>query len=429
MVLPLILQAPPLDLWSTQVQFIIVLSCAVALLASDWFAFRTPFAQTNPTSQPTAASGVSTLWAWTALVCAVTALHLILMPKIPVLMMLTEHDTSTAAGQIAQARADATKLLPSGAWVDYVSAWILVVVGPLVVFSWLRRGRRWIAAVTFVWMLCYAVSTSAKFPFVLASMCTLMALCAHWSSVRRLVQRFVIAGAALTALLVTTLVLLHSPMFNPMTDVLSASSEMSSNDLRHHLTHADRHRLWSTASTSERQEVSPLVGTVEAVVYRAVLCPADVSIRWYQYFTTVQQPMGIASAILRPPPEERPSRLVARWAYIERFPSRYLSFANANASFDADAFSRAGALGAALAICLLVAMRCFLTTLRGAGSLGTAMYCIALALLSLLPFQASLQAIVFVQGLWMALALMLFYRVSRIARDSTTGCADRCAAR
>ena len=406
MVVPLIAQLPSLDLWSTRVQFFIVIGCAISFLLSDLFAFHKPY------------SNNMVAIIFTAVICLTTATHLALMPKIPLLMIVNPISCDNLPFQIAKARAEATKLLPYGSWIDYICTWSLIIFAPVSILLWYRLKHYWTALLSFLWISFYAVSTTAKFPVVICTASILLCLCPASSFLKRQIQRLVIACILLIFLVVALLVYTSSPMLNSNSVYLPSSVAIANNDPRTHITIADKHRIWSAASNEKRQKVTPTVAKTEALIYRIIFGPSDVSIRWYQYFTTVKPPLGFASTILRPLPENRPSRLVANWAYVERFPSLYLPFANANASFDADAYSRAGGLGAALAMCLVLAARLCIMTLRSVGTFGLSLYCLGIVLLSLLPFQASLQAILFVYGLWMiigfALLLKLFPTISVI---------------
>ena len=410
MVLPLIAQLPSLDLWSTRVQFFIVIGCAISFLLSDLFAFRKPYSD-NPRNFQTV-SNILMAIIFTSIMCVTTATHLALMPKIPLLIAWDLSSSESLTGQVAKARAEATKLLPSGPWIDYICTWSLVIFAPLSILLWYNLKHYWAALLTFLWISFYAISTTAKFQLVICTASILLCLCSASPFLSRQIQRLVIACILLIFVVVAMLAYTSSPMFNPNSVYLPSSVAIANNDPRTHITIADKHRIWSAAPNEKRQKVTPIVAKAEALIYRTIFGPSDVSIRWYQYFTTVKPPLGFASTILRPPPENRPSRLIANWAYVERFPSLYLPFANANASFDADAYSREGGVGATLAICLFVGMRFFLMRIRGVGTLGTPLYCIAITLLTLLPFQASLQAIILIYGLWMiigfALLLMIF---------------------
>ena len=410
MVFPFFMQAPPLYLWSTRIQMLLVLVCSGAILFADLMAFRRPFVLSD-IRKINVSLTLSVAAICLALTCIFTGTHLVLMPKIPFLSLWDLSSTAGQAERLARERAEATKLLPSGPLIDYLSTWALVIFAPIAIVCWCALRRFWMAMFSFTWIAFYAIATTAKFPLVICAASTTLALSATSRYLRKQTMLFVSASIILFLISITTLAFKLSPMFNPKTALLGTRIEMSKTDPRNYDTIADRHRIWSAGSIERRQKISLLAIKTEAIIYRVIFCPSDVSIRWYQYFTTVKSPKGFSSAILRPPPEERPSRLIAIWAYVERFPTLYMSFANANASFDADAFSRKGWFGASLAICIFVGLRFFLIHVRGVGILGTPLYCISITLLSLLPFQSSLQAIIWVYGLWMILGYALVFSI------------------
>ena len=150
---------------------------------------------------------------------------------------------------------------------------------------------------------------------------------------------------------------------------------------------------------------SPMAGYLDRLAYRAFFTPADVSIRWYQYFSLPERRLGIASIVRRPTDEGRPSRVIGHWAYRDRFSTLYLDSVNAYASLDADAYARAGLPATLAAGVILAGLRTSLLALQAGCTDARICYGVGIGLLLLLPVQASLQAIVVVHGLGVLVVL------------------------
>lgn len=418
MVIPLIWQVSLLPNGAcSPFQLPIVIFGAVILLAADCHAAKLAKAGAEAID-PQPCTGLPTPGA-TANVCIALALlisvvHLALMPSIPVLEWARAEIAGDEAGASHfLARARATKFLPIAPWVDHVSTWSLATFGPIAIsLSWVA-GRRLRAVAILLWLVAYAMSTTAKFPMVALLSCTalaLAALSAAWSSMLRV---FVSVLAMAMVACVVLLVLWPSPMFSRGTE--SLPQQTGSPGWPIGTTLADRHRMWSAAAPEDRLYVPTAISVMERYSYRVVFTPADVAIRWYQYFSRERQPLGYLSVVRRPDPSQRPSSLVARWAYVSRFPSIYRDYANASASCDADAFACGGPVAATLAVVTIFAMRLGVVPLRRGGSVGKAAYGLSIALLCILPFQSSVQSILFVYNVF-GLLLLSGYLVKRSTR-------------
>jgi hypothetical protein len=387
-------------------QLAIVTAGSAMLLLSDRWAARRPVVRLE--SGAPGAETVARRLAGVSAACAVliSATHLLLMPSIPLLAWLgAASGGESAESVLALARARATKQLPSLPWIDLVSTWSLSVLGPLGVAVYWHLKYRARAMLLTAWIAMYAVSTTAKFPLVAFVGCSALALAMlstrACDTARRLVRSGVIVGAACIA----ACALWPTPMFaGPAENPSRLGEAAAATGLPSGLTLADRHRIWCAAEPSLRKPIPPAMAALEAYVYRAFFTPADVSIRWYQYFGEVASPIGLASVVARPEPDQRPSRVIARWAYVSRFPGLYSAHANASASVDADAFARGGPLAATAAMAGIALIRLGIRPLRDAGVVGQAAYGTSVALLAILPIHSSIQAILVVYNL----LLMLF---------------------
>jgi hypothetical protein len=156
---------------------------------------------------------------------------------------------------------------------------------------------------------------------------------------------------------------------------------------------------------------SRMHSVLNSLVYRVVLVPSDVAARWYQYYSSAAQPLGWASIISRSGQADAPSRLVGNWAYVGKFPDLYRSYINAYSSIDADAYSRAGLVGAVFVVTLLALLRLVMAAAWSWMIVGRVAYAVGMAMLFALPMQASLQAIFVANGLFIVLSLLFAWKI------------------
>jgi hypothetical protein len=137
--------------------------------------------------------------------------------------------------------------------------------------------------------------------------------------------------------------------------------------------------------------------------------PAEVSYRWYQYFSSEQR-LGLTGLS----PSERsvvdfvhPAQHVSTWALGRRFPDKYPESGRAYASIDADAFARFGPPGLFLGSLLVAASR-LLIGFSCRKSYSLSLRAVGLAMLSVIPAVGSLGALWISQGLLLVIALAFF---------------------
>lgn len=135
--------------------------------------------------------------------------------------------------------------------------------------------------------------------------------------------------------------------------------------------------------------------TLSYLSYRIFLVPVCVAYRWYEFtrLPTLEKEIRKSEA-------KSPANLIGRWAYFERFPKAYRSDVRAYASIDADAFFRGGLLGVVVAGLLLFICRIlFQETCFGANPALLGLRAYGISILAFIPYQGSLQALIFPQGL------------------------------
>lgn len=400
MLVPTVVQLPGTGSGASRDQLVASSAILLLLLASDaaaWLRLRRMPVRFASDRRPSLGKG----WviALAAVVIVSTGLSVATMPQIPVLVALSGQPG--APGAYSEAREAAIKLGVTAPWLGPVCAISVSLLAPVAVLSmWSLRWR--IAAIGLAaWAIAYGLSTTAWFPSILLA----FGLVIGWSAASPRMSGIARAAAAVGVLVaaasLVTVVAAPSPMFMP--EVVERSRDrafvLDSGDSSYPASIADRHRVWSATPIDRRPEAGPVVRRLDRLLYRAFFTPADVSIRWYQYFRPTERRLGLLSVVDRPPDAARPSRAIGLWAYRDRFPTLYLDSVNAYASLDADAYARAG-LPAALAAGVGLALaRVSLLGLQGRSTVARIGYGVGIALLLLLPAQASLQAILVIHGL------------------------------
>ena len=339
------------------------------------------------------------------------AVHLYLMPKIPLLSWVFENEA--ARGSLVLLREGAAKLLDVPTAVKYLFVWPLVILAPMYIVVAFWAGYWGLALMGLVIASLYAVATLAKFPLVLLWSTCLFASCTLPSRFRRILSAAWI-GAVLLGVAGVSILLLSGALdfmkISPAHVQSSVFSEMKEDDPRRTLTLGDVARLESPEAAQQR---SVAINLATSALYRVWLTPSDVSHRWYQYFTYVKkEPLGFHNFFpTKAMRSEAPSREVGIWAYQERFPDKYGATISAYASFDADAFARGGVWGVMLATILLLLVRVGAAFLLAAHPVGLVSYGVLLCGLAILPSSASLQAMLGAHGLFLIFIFLLVLRV------------------
>ena len=170
--------------------------------------------------------------------------------------------------------------------------------------------------------------------------------------------------------------------------------------------------------------LSPVRASLNRLIYRAVLTPADVAHRWYLFFSeSYNGKIGLLLEIDYPSgsgvTNRVPSNVIGIWAYQSRFPDKYIDSTSAYASADADAFARFGFVGIAIVALTVLAWRVIMAVISYKLPVVQPLGVIALFYVAALMPHASLQAIFISQGvLTLSLLIML---VGWVARGSVYG--------
>jgi hypothetical protein len=410
MLFPLMFQYPEFHPTGRGVQLALVGAIAVLLFLADFLCYSKALGRGL---QPALYRGSSGFWLVAIALCFLlpAGLHLYLMPKIPLVAAVLDGEATQS--YLMQLRHNSAKLLDIPPLIKYVFNWTLSVFAPIYVVVAFFTGRRMLGAAGLLVACIYAAATLAKLPLLLLVVTCLVASCVIPTRFRRVLSLGLVVFVVTCTVLIGTLLLTDSMNFMKIRPAHAQTPEfaqMKADDPRQALTYGDVLRLEPEGANQKR---SKMLNVMEYVLYRAWLTPADVSNRWYQYFTYVQkEPLGLQGFV----PAQHgtavaPSREVGLWAYQARFPQKYLESVSAYASFDADAFAHGGIWGVLLATLLLLGARVGAAFLLTSHPVSLAGYGVLLCGLAILPSSASLQAMFGAHGLFIVLAGLVLVRM------------------
>ncbi len=338
-------------------------------------------------------------------VILIPILHLLALDRIPFLVRL--FDPSATGQQLSLEREQFSKLLHVPQIAKLLPNWMQVVAAPTLMVMLAVTGRWLLALVTAVWCGFYAVASLAMFPIVLLAFITIVGL-VGFQTVRR--QRIF-----MSAILILSVAWIVAGIVRGETYAAwYASLDMNMipaarlERLKAHdrpLTPGDIDRVQDPGTPLA---VPGSFGShIDSLLRRSVLIPMEVSNRWYAFFPEqAGRYRPLADLLPSRRIAEHPARQVAEWGYRRLFPERYTASTMAYASLDADANAFGGLGAVAIAALILAACRFLIAVLPSLDLLSRSASWCALGALTILPFQASIQAILISQGIALYLFLL-----------------------
>ena len=154
--------------------------------------------------------------------------------------------------------------------------------------------------------------------------------------------------------------------------------------------------------------VNPIINTIG---YRVFLTPVEVSNHWYEFFLADKNSFRGVSSLIERDTYKKTANEIGIQYYTIPFPDSYGSSISAYSSIDADAFSFGGLPIVAIISLLLFAIRIYIGLSKSNSPPLTKVFeALALNMMIILPFSASIQAILLPQGLSLLLVLILYLR-------------------
>lgn len=325
------------------------------------------------------------------LVFVVPIVTFMLNKDIPFLKLITEGEYSL---DLAANRAQYTKSGIPIYLLSILGNYIINFVGPFLTLRFLTKRRFILSAIVFLWVSFYALSSSAKNPFL-----TFLLVILIWS-ITLVKHKFELSIK----------VLILSGLFLFTVSSISFANQVQNNSPECNLpvqileTPANKMRLCS-------KELLPNTNKVrETLTYRVFLTPVEVSNNWYQEFLN-QSSFGALDRLLSLDSRSgTASKIGMKYYYLVFGPKLYTEDVSAYASIDADSYSYGGHFFifiTALIVLLIRVSICHVSFAIGKPSLNTLTVC----LLSLFPALASIQALLLSQGLGILVLITFLYWV------------------
>ena len=392
MVVPFFYSMEFFDNIGTNLQFLGITFIYLALLVGDWYSVKTKSKKLSNTEVKIEIgfSGDIQLVLILAVV-AIPFIHTLISGTSP-LFDLVFKDSSKAT--VSMDRASYTKFGITY-FVSILSNWTINIIMPFLV-AWLFVQKKYLwSLIILVWSILYAINSTAKGPviFLMVSISFIL-LALKFKSLRNIFGTVMIVafiGVILSGVSFGTTTLNNVDECPPSAGIVKSPANIS-----------------RSCPTSSSSGLNPIINTIG---YRVFLTPVEVSNNWYKYFSTDESSNRNISDLFERNIFQKTANLIGREYYVKYFPNSYDNWITAYASIDADAFSFGGLPLVLLVSILLVFIRVFISS-QGNNSPPEilAFENLALVYLVLLPFSASIQAILIPQGLLPVLLVVLYLR-------------------
>lgn len=406
MTLPFLFEFPLFNPDTRGVHAMAVLFFTALIFGTDAYADK----KIPPTVAAANASSLRLAYSLAGAYVAITLFHMATVEKIPLVMSFS----GAYSEAIDQARVDFSRAYAFFPPLRYVFNLSTVVMGvPAVLLLWVQKRKLWAAALL-AWVFIYCIMGTAKGPVTLAMRIAATGFI-HFAqeSARKTMGRIFVALAAAGMIFLASLTM----STNDPTRVLSGLDQKMAGAKR---ISAERPYLigdYLRVPGSELIRQGPcfkpwLCSKANYLTYRIFLTPIEVSARWYEYFHLYPvERITYGRSILdtRSGTVMHPAQAVSRWGFHEPFPHDYKAdISYAYASLDADAYGRYGIWGIFLALVFYTGARCASVWFHDLKAPSRGVYYVAVvAVLTMIPSNASVQAMLSAQGLAPLLAVLL----------------------
>jgi hypothetical protein len=325
------------------------------------------------------------------LVFSVPIVTYMLNKDIPFLKLITEGEYSL---DLAENRAQYTKLGIPNYFLSILGNYIINLVGPLLILQFLTKRRFILSAIVFFWVGFYALSSSAKNPFL--TFLLVILIC----SITRVKHKF--------ELLLKILIL--SGIFLFTVSSISFANQIQNDSSECNLpvqileTPANKMRLCSKELLLNTNIAR------ETLTYRVFLTPVEVSNNWYREFLNQNSDGALDRFLSLDSRNGTANKIGIKYYFLVFGPKFYTKDVAAYASIDADSYSYGGRLFAFIAAFIVLLIRvsiCHVSFAIGKPNLNVFTVCF----LALFPALASIQALLFSQGLGILVLITFLYWV------------------
>jgi hypothetical protein len=375
-------------------QSIGLLLISTALAAGDLFAIKNK-GSVSEIKIKLDKSNSGLIYLVTVLVIVTPIIHYRLSDSIPI---LDQYFGEFNPNQVSEDRENFIKLLDVPYFVKVLFNWVTAIFGPIIIIWFYLMKRFLYATLLLIWVIFYALSSSADAPIVILCWALLFAL-VYATHKHRNLSNYLSMGiaTALIAVIVSGIWLGNTAVAKQGDCGVKAQSGFTPGD------------VMRSCSTENQISINPMVNRLG---YRIFLTPVEVSNHWYDYFDGNPSKKRNFMEVFERANLKQASNKVGVWAYTERFPQSYGKTISANGSIDADAYSLGGWFSILLVSIILFAIRIFISlSVRNEPLLTRILEGIGLGQLAFLPNSAPLQAMLLPQGLGLIILLLLILRI------------------
>ena len=290
-----------------------------------------------------------------------------------------------------QAREEFNKGIP--VMLRYIFNWSISIFFPLSFSLFLLRGKYgWAAGAILIGSI-YAVSSNAELPIVMFIWISVIILIADTKICR---TRWLAMTYTASIVCCITLGLVYKSLLS------QAEIQNANNSKQTTIGMTGTAGEIRTLLHTNRTLIHP---TVDYLIYRMYFVPVEVSNNWYWYLT--DRPRGFQSWRDRFEDESQSlSREIGLNVYQQNYPRHFSDTTNAHSGVDADAFARFGIVGIILVGVMIFGIR-LVSLARSQSEVAWSASMITVGILSILPFQASIQAIVGAHGIFILILVQI----------------------
>ena len=266
---------------------------------------------------------------------------------------------------------------------------------PILLAMQIYYKKYYLFIVTLTYAVIYALNSTAKLPFISLIFAVVIVL---GSTVLSKYKRVI----GLLAITCFGLTILSGVLFG---NVMTKNKELCSVPMNISNSPANISR---SCPENLNLGINPVINTIG---YRVFLTPVEVSNHWYEFFLDDQNSFRGVQSLLERDTYKKTANIIGIKYYKEPFPNSYGSSISAYSSIDADAFSFGGLGIVAIVSLLLLLIRIYVgVSKNNSPPITKVLEALSLNLIIILPFSASIQAILLPQGLMLLLFSIFFLR-------------------
>ena len=276
---------------------------------------------------------------------------------------------------------------------------VVIILSPLLIGLFVFVKKYYLSLLVFLWIAFYSLSSNSKDSFIVFISSVLMVVVFLKTDKYRTLLAKIFAAAFILTIIFG---ILHAETMIRNADKcpLPIEANYSPGNI-------------NRSCTKEVFDKLKTFPVVDSIGYRVFLTPIEVSNDWYQYYSN-NNSFRSASDLLDRNLSSSAANKVGIEFFQRIFPDRYGVSVSAYSSIDSDAYSFGGMFIVFLVALLLLIVRLSLTSAINSESIiSRILYAIGLTQMTLLPWQSSIQAMLFSQGLLLITVFLLVLNKSK----------------